>query len=225
MKGRGIKRDPDYTSGGNSVRFVCSKDCGCHFTMTRRTRGGGTKVYMVKGRGTNPHVLEHTVDCNSKPVLNAKQISMLPKIRDAAASGARLSIKAVEEILASYNALEGNSSEAARVQRYVRAANIAAEEAGQGSNTQWGKAPGFFSEFQRKNPECKTKIVFDDNGRCTRAYAMCDAPSELLLETASLEITGADGAAMKGGSPDDGTILILQCKTADGRIWPLAVGA
>ena len=150
---------------------------------------------------------------------------MLPKIREAAVSGVKLSIVAVEKILASYNALEGNSGEAARVQRAARAANLAAEYAGQGSNTQWGKAPGMFREFQRINPGCKAEIVFDDQGRCTRAYAMCNVPPELLLETGSLEITGADGAAMKGDSPDDGTILILQCKTADGRIWPLAIGA
>ncbi|KAJ1483604.1 hypothetical protein T484DRAFT_1895647 [Baffinella frigidus] len=107
--------------------------------------------------------------------------------------------------------------------RAVRAGQHAEYSAGGGSNTSWGKAKGFFEEFKAQNPSCKVEVEFDKNGRCNWAFAMVDGPTAELLENASLRVASADGTAMKGDSPDDGNILVLEAKLADGRIWPIAI--
>ena len=164
---------------------------------------------------------------------------MLPGIKEAAAKGSgKIPIQQVNTILAGYNALHGGEtcsesatehepkkqSTAACVARAVRVANLAADELGDGSSTEWGKLPSFFQTFTAKNPGCVTEIEQDSSGRVTWLFMMSLAASLLLLANCALRICGIDAASIKGDSPDDAFLLLLQCKLSDGRIWTLAAG-
>jgi hypothetical protein len=160
---------------------------------------------------------------------------MLPGIKVAAAQASgKIPLKQVNKILAGYNALEGGKTAsesgtkpetpAARVARAVRVANRAAGELGDGSSTEWGKLSSFFENFTAKNPGCVTEIEQDSCGRVIWLFIMATVASILLLANCALRICGLDATSIKGDSPDDAFLLLLQCRLSDGRIWTLAAG-